>query len=213
MLYPMFVNLMGKKVVVIGGGPVATRKLKGLVETGAIISVVSPTVTNEMEKLILSNPIDWLERVYQEGDLTEAHLVVVATNDNRVNQRILDDIRDWQWVNMAEEADLGNFQIPAQVKSGKLTIAISTEGASPELSKKIRKELSSHYGKDYEHYLEFLLQCRSQVKNLLINNPEKGLILGKLLDPVFHNPAEQQKVLSEFSAFVKRCLEESPKKI
>lgn len=206
-LYPMFVNLKGKKVVIIGGGPVATRKLKGLMETEASLTVVSPTVTDDMREWFLKHPIQWLERDYREGDLGGAHLVVAATNDKRVNQQILSEAKEWQWVNMADGADQGHFQIPAQVKRGRLTLAISTDGASPELSKKIKKDLSSHYGKDYEYYLEFLAQCRDLVKPLPLTEAEKRLVLGRLLDPIFQVHPKQLEVLGDFPKFVKGSLE------
>ncbi|HSU79697.1 MAG TPA: NAD(P)-dependent oxidoreductase [Candidatus Angelobacter sp.] len=210
MLYPMFVNLIGKKVVIIGGGPIATRKLKGLIETKASITVISPTLSEEMRNLVLNHPIDWLERVYQDGDLEGSHLIVVATPDKQANQRILNQVKDWQWINRADGADQGNFQIPAQVNRGKLTIAVSTEGASPELSKQIKTDLSNQYGKAYESYLDFLFQCRERVKAMQLSEGEKRFILGLLLEPDLLDPIKQQEVLNEFSMFVKEGLGVSP---
>jgi precorrin-2 dehydrogenase/sirohydrochlorin ferrochelatase len=210
MLYPMFVNLEGKSVLIIGGGKIATRKLKGLITTGAALTVISPTITREMRELIMTYSIDWQERVYRKGDLTEAHLIIAATNDRRVHQLILSEVRDWQWVNIADAAELGNVQLPAHVKRGKLTLAISTEGASPELAKKIKKDLSERYGASYESYLDFLLNCREQIKKVTINEAEKRRILRRLLDTDFQDEARQQAVLNDFSSFIEEVIKESP---
>ncbi|HET6872381.1 MAG TPA: NAD(P)-binding protein, partial [Sporolactobacillaceae bacterium] len=198
MLYPIFVNLKGKQVLIVGGGKIATRKLKGLIATEAALSVISPTITEEMRELIMSYSIEWHERAYRKGDLTEAHLIIAATNDRWVNRLILSEAKDWQWVNIADAAEQGNVQLPAHVSRGKLTLAISTEGASPELAKKIKKDLSGQYGASYESYLDFLYNCRERIKNVTLNETEKRLILRRLLDTDFQDEARQQAVLGDF---------------
>lgn len=209
MLYPMFANLKGKQVLIVGGGKVATRKLKGLIATGAVLSVISPTITGEMRELINTYSIDWHERVYRKDDLTEAHLIIAATNDRHVHKMILSEARDWQWVNIADAAEQGNVQLPAQVKRGKLTLAISTEGASPELAKKIKEDLSGQYGTSYESYLDFLLSCRDRLKKVTLNETEKRRVLRRLLDTDFQDEARQQAVLSDFSSFIEETSKES----
>ena len=139
MRYPLFLDLTNQPVVVVGAGKVATRKVRTLLTAGATVTVIAPVVTAALRRL---KAVRWLRRPYQAGDLRGARLVVAATDDLAVNRKVCAEAqRRRQLVNCAAPPDAGNFIVPAIVRHGAFTIAISTGGASPAAAKALRQKL------------------------------------------------------------------------
>jgi precorrin-2 dehydrogenase/sirohydrochlorin ferrochelatase len=158
--YPAFIDLNEKKTVVIGGGAVAERKVRALLRTGAQVNVISPDITAGLLSLKDRGVIKHYKRHYRKGDLQGALIVIAATSSSTVNAKIADDAG--HLVNVVDMPDKGNFIVPSRVKRGPLTIAISTEGASPALAKAIRKEIEGRYDRDFGLYLHFLETLRKK---------------------------------------------------
>jgi precorrin-2 dehydrogenase/sirohydrochlorin ferrochelatase len=136
MRYPLFLDLTGQPVTVIGAGKVAARKIRSLLNAGARVTVISPRATR------LPESVHWLRRRYRGGDLAGARLVVAATDDLRVNQLVCAEAkRRRQLVNCIAPPLAGNFFVPAVARRGGIAIAISTDGRSPALAKRLRQEL------------------------------------------------------------------------
>jgi precorrin-2 dehydrogenase / sirohydrochlorin ferrochelatase len=136
MHYPLFLDLTDQPVVVIGAGKVAARKIRSLLAAGARVTAISPQAYR------LPKAVRWIKRCYRRGDLTGARLVVAATNDLRINERVCAEAkRRRQLVNCIAPPAAGNFIVPAVARRGKLTIAISTGGLSPALAKQLRRDL------------------------------------------------------------------------
>ncbi|MBH0168011.1 NAD(P)-binding protein [Fictibacillus sp. 18YEL24] len=191
-MYPIHINLTGRKVVVAGGGLVAFRKIKGLINEEAKITVISPVVVNEIQEWHAEQKLIWIERKVVREDLVEAFLIVAATNCTESNSWIAEQASPKQLVNVADQPHLGNFIVPSVVKRGKLILSVSTSGASPSLSKSIKKELQQKYSEDYESYLDFLFECRSIIKKEFPQNCRKAL-LTKLTDQSFLYDEEKQR--------------------
>ena len=139
MRYPLFLELNGQPVIVVGAGKVATRKVRTLLAAGANVTVIAPVATPALRRL---KKISWLRRRYQTGDLRGARLVVAATDDLAVNRQVCAEAhRRQQLVNCAAPPDAGNFIVPSIVRHGAFTIAISTGGASPAAAKALRQKL------------------------------------------------------------------------
>ena len=139
MRYPLFLDLTNQPVVVVGAGKVATRKVRTLLTAGATVTVIAPVVTAALRRL---KAVRWLRRPYQAGDLRGARLVVAATDDLAVNRKVCAEAqRRRQLVNCAAPPEAGNFIVPAMVRHGAFTIAISTGGASPAAAKALRQKL------------------------------------------------------------------------
>jgi precorrin-2 dehydrogenase / sirohydrochlorin ferrochelatase len=158
--YPIHLNLKGKKVIVIGGGLVAERKVNGLMGTGALIEIISPHLTENLKKMAAEKQLTWTAKLFTSEDISHAFLVIAATNDRDTNHQVKRSAAIHQLVNIADDPANSDFIIPAVVKRGKLGISVSTSGASPILSAKIRKQLEDLYDESYEDYLEFLYSCR-----------------------------------------------------
>lgn len=163
--YPIFLNLNKKKVVVCGGGNVAKRKIISLTKTGADITVISPEFSKGLEKEIKKRKIKHIKRPYRKGDLKEAFLVIAATDSRIINEQISKDATCP--VNVVDTPSLCNFIVPSVIRRPPLTIAISTGGISPALSKSIRKELEKLYGTEFSGYLKLLKRYRISAMNFI----------------------------------------------
>lgn len=159
--YPALLDLRNKRAIVIGGGSVAERKARSLVKAGADVTIVSPEVTKGLKRLIDQKSLKHTKRAYKKGDVKHAYLVVAATSSPEINKKIAREADCL--VNVIDQPSEGNFIVPSIVKQGALTIAVSTEGASPAVSKAIRKEIEGLYGKDYGRYLRYVESLRQSV--------------------------------------------------
>ncbi|MBI3780492.1 MAG: bifunctional precorrin-2 dehydrogenase/sirohydrochlorin ferrochelatase [candidate division NC10 bacterium] len=155
--YPIMVDLLGRRCLVVGGGPVAERKVLALVERGAEIVVVSPSLSPGLEDLKRQGRIVHRARPYKPGDLPGSFLVFGATDDPEVNGRLADEAKAaGVLANLADSPSLSTFLVPAVLTRGNLVIAISTGGDSPRLARKIREDLESVYGVYGDEYAELL---------------------------------------------------------
>ena len=161
--YPIMLQLDGKKVVVIGGGKVAERKVIGLLGTGAQVIVVSPQATKEIQTLFLDGKIVWLKKFFSGEDLQDAALIFAATDDKDLNQSVKSLAGIHQLVTIADDPDHSDFHLPAHVQRGRLSIAVSTGGASPILAKKLRAELEQQFDERYAEYIDFLFAARQWI--------------------------------------------------
>lgn len=161
--YPVFLNLKGVKAVIVGGGRVAERKAAALLKAGALVKIVSPAITKTLEKHKKHGLVTHIKREYRRSDLRDAFIVIAATSSRQTNSIVETDAKDSpRLINVVDMPSMGNFIVPSIVKRGHLTIAISTEGRSPALSKAIRKELENIYGSGFSHYLKFVESIRKE---------------------------------------------------
>jgi len=158
--YPAFLNLQGKRVVVVGGGKVAERKVLALLRAGASITVISPEITKRIAREKPTGRIRHIPRQYQKGDVKDAFLVIAATDSHSINKKVSEGAPCL--VNVVDTPSLCNFIVPSVVRQGPLTIAASTSGVSPALSKSIRKELEKLYGSEFAKYLRLLEKIRKK---------------------------------------------------
>ena len=158
--YPAFLNLKGKKTVVIGGGKIAERKILALLKTGARITVISPEITKRIAREKLRGSLKHIPRQYRKGDVKNTFLVIAATDSEEINKKVSEDATCL--VNVVDIPSLCNFIVPSVIQRGLLTIAISTGGISPALSKSIRKELEKLYGPEFAEYLQLLEKIRKK---------------------------------------------------
>nr|WP_235925363.1 bifunctional precorrin-2 dehydrogenase/sirohydrochlorin ferrochelatase [Streptococcus catagoni] len=131
------INIRDQKVVLVGGGEVAARKIKGLLQEGADLLVISPDLDSGIPK----DQIHWLARKYQKGDLSDAKLVFACTNDLALNEQIMRDAHPSQLVNNTSDKHYSDFYNVAITQKNDLSVMISTNGSSPARSKAIRKQL------------------------------------------------------------------------
>ncbi len=167
--YPVFLNLRDRLCVVVGGGEVAERKVRGLLKAGAKVKVISPEITQGLEELVKEGRIEYISRAYRGEDLKDAFLVIAATSDMNVNRSVFNDAHNIP-VNVVDVPELCSFIVPSIVSRGALTIAISTSGVSPAMAKSIRKELEDLFSEDIENFFELLEQIRTKIKECKLDS-------------------------------------------
>lgn len=185
---PFMLDLNKKNVIIIGGGKVAERRIFILLETGANLTVISPEVTENIQMLSERGRLQWKKKAFEEDDILNAFLVVIATNNPKVNNLVHVIAPEHMLMNDATDAKRGNIHFPTTIKRGRLTISIATNGASPMLTKKIKQELESYFPEKFSEYVDFLYECRELLKKTPLSKEEQHAILKKLLEiPVPEN--------------------------
>ncbi|WP_258189434.1 precorrin-2 dehydrogenase/sirohydrochlorin ferrochelatase family protein [Candidatus Hakubella thermalkaliphila] len=172
-----------KSCLVIGGGKVAQRKVEGLVESQASVTVISPSITGVLDALAAQGLIRIIRREYQQGDLEGAFLVISATDDEEINQAVFAEASEKGiLVNVVDQPELCNFIVPSVVRRGDLVISTSTSGKCPALAKRVRKQIEKQYGLEYQEYLLLLSQAREKIKASYKTEQERGKALERVMD-------------------------------
>ncbi len=181
--YPICLDIRGRKCLVVGGGRVAERKVKGLLGSGGIVTVVSPELTENLQNLLSKGQVSFYERGYQSGDVEGFFLVISATDDTSIQEMVYSEAEKMGIpVNVADVPDKCSFILPAQVKRGDLSIAISTAGKSPALAKKLRQNLEKRFGNEYTLLVEILGEVRPMVLARGLSQKENETIFNSLLE-------------------------------
>ena len=163
--YPVFLNATGKKCVVVGGGQIALRKVRMLLEYGASVDVVSPELCSELIELAGSRRIRAINREYRTGDLKDAFIAIAATDNSDINLQVVNEARTKAvLVNAVDDAENSDFIVPSYVRRGDVTIAISTAGRSPALARKIRTRLEKDFGDEYASLALLIDEVRAEAK-------------------------------------------------
>jgi len=161
---PIFLDVTGRQCVVVGGGEVAARKVEALLEAGARVTVVSPTLSPPMKAIVANRLVTHLARNYERGDIRGCVLVYAATDDPKVHRELAAEARALGIpVNVVDVPELCSFIAPAVVKRGALQIAISTGGASPAFAARLRRNLEDQFGDEYARTLEVLRSARRRL--------------------------------------------------
>jgi precorrin-2 dehydrogenase/sirohydrochlorin ferrochelatase len=188
--YPVHLDINNRKVLVVGGGSVGTRKVKTLLDCGARVTVVSPEVSRQLRELAASGDIKLAERSYQSEDLNGVFVVIGATDDETLNQQISSDADRLNTLcNIADRPEVCNFILPSIVQRNDLVITISTSGQSPALAKKLRKALENQFGEEYGT----LLQLMGAIRKKLLQQAHK---------PEAHKPLFEQLINSDLIVII-----------
>lgn len=180
--YPLYIDLEGKKCVVVGGGDVAERKVVSLLECGADVEVISPEFTPELIRLAEEGRLEIKNREYKSGDLKGATLAIVATDSSAVNKEAYREASENQIpVNVVDVPELCSFIVPSTVRRGDLVISISTSGSCPALAKSIRKQLQQLFGEEYDGYCEVLRNFRREIADKYDEPEERKRALNRLI--------------------------------
>lgn len=191
-------NLKGKKILIIGGGRVATRKIKSLFAEQAIVRVISPIVSTSIRLWVEQGKINWLQRKWQHGDCSEAFLVIAATDNPEVNLQIAMDCNDFQLLCVIDQPEQSTISFPATLRRGRLTVSVATDGASPLFSRQLRDKIGSDLADDTADYLDFLHQLRRSVFNRISDIQERKWWNQEALRPEYHDRKKQAQLLSIF---------------
>ena len=171
-MYPVTLNLTGKRCTVVGGGQVALRKVTSLTEQGANVTVISPELTDEL--LAMQEQFVWKNCAYQDGMLQGSFLVIAATDSRAVNHAVAEWCEENQvLVNVVDSREESSFTVNAMVQRGDLLLAVSTNGISPAVSRTIRQELEGQFGPEYAVMLEVLAEARAEAMTAITDEAKR----------------------------------------
>lgn len=156
-----------REVVVVGGGNVAERKVEALLSAAARVRLIAPELTDRLSELAAEGALSWEARRYRTGDLGNAMLVIVATNDEGVNRVVAAEAAERQrWCNVAAPPDAGSCHFLAHFRRGPITVAIGTEGASPYAARRIRERLEAAVPESWGRLAELMGALRDEVRRI-----------------------------------------------
>jgi len=180
-LFPMFVKLEGKLVVVVGGGEIAEGKIESLLSAGARIRLIAPQIRPQIAEWVRFGKIDWLPKEFAPTDLEGASLVIAATSAAGINKDVFDEAESRKILcNAVDDIANCHFYYGAIVQRGDLQIAVSTNGKSPALAQRVRMELEEVYPSEYGVWLEWLGAARELLRANSSNPEETKAILHQL---------------------------------
>ncbi len=164
--YPVSLEMNGRRCIVIGGGPVAERKVQALLEAGARVTVIAPEMTDIITEWFKHQRIEGVIRPYRVGDLAECEIVFIATDNRQVNAAVWGEAKSRGiWVNAADDPEHCDFILPSVLRRGALTISVSSGGESPALARAVREELEDYFGPDYEAIADVVAQARMELRS------------------------------------------------
>ena len=173
-MYPINLDLTGQACLVLGGGSVAERKVRRLLDEGAVVTVIAPALTPALQILAEEHQLSWQRRTYQPGDETTFFLIICATDDEAVSQAVSAAAKaQGKLLNVCDVPDLCNFTLPSIVRQGDLQLTISTNGKAPAFSRWIRKRLEQHFDERYDRWMAELAAIRKEGQALLATSRDR----------------------------------------
>jgi precorrin-2 dehydrogenase / sirohydrochlorin ferrochelatase len=199
--YPLHLDLTGKLCLVVGGGPVAERKVAGLLEVGASVRVVCIEATPGLRRMADAGEIDLVLAAYETRHLTGACLAFAATDREEINARVAADAAAQNvWINRADLYEAGDFIVPAIVRRGDLCLSISTGGNQPLLTARLAEELAQQFGPDYGDYIALLGRLRTNIKTRTASPQTRKAAMQALL--IAQDPLRQALATGDTEAAV-----------
>jgi len=181
--YPAFLDLHGKKVLIVGGGAVAQRKIETLFEYGAVIEVAARDLTPALKEFETEGRIRFVGSEFHEDQMDRAFLVIAATDDPEMNRKVSLAAGERNIpVNAVDQPSDCTFLVPSILRRGDLVIAVSTSGKSPALARRLREQLEGMFGEEYRAYVQLMGEVRENVLSGDYPPERKGEILRELID-------------------------------
>ena len=181
--FPILINLNKFKALVIGGGNIATRKVQDLLEFTNDVTIISPAITQTIEKLIVSEKLKYIKRKFKTGDTSNFNLIFAATNNPEIDKIINKECQDsGALLNVADVPELCNFIMPANIKHGDLTLSIASQGKAPFYVKYLKNKLSEHFNESTDIEFEMAALLREKMLQL----------------EVYHDREKRESIINEF---------------
>ena len=180
-LYPIFLKLDHRKVLIVGGGAVAEQKIEGVLRSARDVTVIAPEVTARIARWAGEGRIKHLRDEYRPGMAEGYFLVIAATDSESVNRAVYEEAQAaGALANAVDDPDYCSFFAPAVVNRGEFQIAISTGGASPALAQQVRRDLELRYGPEYGPWTAWLGRTRQALRQVLPRNEARRQLIRSL---------------------------------
>src|SRR4030043_1398789 len=181
--YPIAVDLQDKKVVVVGGGAVAKRKIDALLQCGADVYIISRELKPGLRRLLEEGKVKLIGRRLIKAYLKGAFLIIASTDDSSLNHNVSALAKKMGIpVNVVDRPADSDFIVPSVIRRGDLLIAVSTSGKSPALAKRIRERLGRQFGDEYKDFLIMMGRLRNEILSRSLSQEENSRIFHELVD-------------------------------
>lgn len=175
-MYPINLILDNKPCVVLGGGHVALRKVKGLLDAKAKVTVISPEIVAELAKLVEEKRIIWQKKCYEQGDLDGFTLAICAIGNEKINAEVQREAKQKKVIlNVVDRLEFCDFALPAKIRRGDLLVTFSTNGKSPALAKYLRCKMEREFDETYAKWLDRLVQLRKEAIETLPTSDDREI--------------------------------------
>lgn len=207
-IYPVGVNVLNKPVLVVGGGSVALRKVRGLVSAGARVEVVSPEIHAGIKRLAKSGKVRIRRSRFLASHIKSAHVLVFScTDDPAVNRSVASASRRRRiWANVADDPRAGDFHLPAVSRRGPLTVALFSGGRAPAYVRQLRRRIDAVIGPAEVRRLRAVEEMRELLRRIVPSQPSRRAMLRRLvnsrmLDRISRaNPPRRRALLRRFAS-------------
>lgn len=181
--YPIFLELSGRRAVVIGAGHVAARKVQSLLAAGARLVVVAEHIENMPSAIVRDPHVEMIKAKYSKDYLVGATIAIAATDNHELNKHVFKDCQELEILcNVVDEPELCDFYVPAVVKRGDLHIAVGTEGNCPAYAGHVRKKLEEIFTEKHGEFLAELERFRKHIIADVASPADRKALLGELVD-------------------------------
>ncbi|MBF0813675.1 NAD(P)-binding protein [Staphylococcus sp. KG4-3] len=197
---PLMIDISQKQIVVVGGGKVAERRVSTLVHYATDIHIISPTISEHLRHMVKQDGVQWHAKSFEAKDIKQASLIIAATNNSEVNQQILASKPPHAFINMTSIAKEGDIVFPSILRRGKLTLSISTNGASPKLTAQILSEFKERFDDSYGDYVDFLYECRQKIKQTQLSMSQKEDFLKMVLTQPYREKNKQLEMMKRLES-------------
>ena len=204
--YPIFLDIEGRAVVIIGGGNVCARKAETMMSYGARVTVVSPEFTEEIENWAGAGSLEIRRKRYEESDLDGANIVIASTDDQTVNEQIAADCRRRRIpVNVVDVTPLCEFIVPAIIDKGSITIAVSTGGKSPAIARTLKEDLQRLVGPEYTEVNDLLGTLRDSAKRVLPTDVDRKRFFDGIISRGILGMLREGRRVDAYRAIAEAC--------
>ena len=207
---PIALTMEGRTCLVVGGGKVAERRVKSLLEANADILVVAPTVTEVISEMADLSLIRLDRREYAPSDIANAHLIFAATDRTDVNDRVAADARTaGKLVCDSDTPENGDFIVPSTVRRGPMLVSVTTGGSSPALASRVREDILKLYGPEYGPFVKLLGEARSEVLASDVDVSLRADLLRRLANDQLALELVRQNRIEEARERMRQCISSS----
>ena len=182
-LFPIFLKLHDRRVLIVGGGRVAEEKLEAVLRSATDVTVIAPRITPRIAGWARESQVNYIAGEYREGAVRDFFLVITCTDSEAVNRKIYEECREAGILcNSVDDPTNCDFYAAAVVRRGELQIAVSTGGNSPALAQRIRRKLEQEFGPEYEPWIGWLGRMRTVMRKALPRNEQTKELLHLLAE-------------------------------
>ena len=181
--FPFFVDLSGRKCLIVGGGTIALRKAQSVLEYGAVVKVVAPCICDGFDKLKerYKEAVELFEREFEKKDIEDQFFVVAATDDEQINKKVSEIcFRKNTLVNTVDRKEYCNFYFPSIIKDGDIVVGVSSGGNSPVLARELRKKIEGVIPKNLDNINRWIGEIRPYIKEKISDEIERKKYFEKI---------------------------------